>query len=71
MEVATLLALTLIGVGAALLALPVGTCPECGHCRLEKLRQAVEIEERARSLYGIPHCEACGRRHDPRDGHPS
>jgi len=69
--VATLLALTLLGVGAALLLLPVGTCPQCGHCRLEKLRHDVELEERAGGLYGIPRCPACGRRHDPRDEHPS
>ncbi|HEX5589730.1 MAG TPA: hypothetical protein VFX65_05530 [Candidatus Limnocylindrales bacterium] len=68
---AALLSLTLIGVGIALLALPVGTCKECGHCKLEKLQRELETESRSARLYGVPRCGACGRHHDPSEDHPS
>lgn len=68
---AALLSLTLIGVGIALLALPVGTCNECGHCKLAKLRREVESEGPATRAYGVAHCSACGRNHDPGEDHPS
>lgn len=68
--VATGLALTLLGVGAVLCFLPVGTCAQCGHCRLEKLEKERELEARAAKLYGIPFCVVCGRRHSPDEDHP-
>jgi hypothetical protein len=67
--VITTLAVTLIGVGAVLKFLPVGTCPECGHCRLEQLRRETELEARDEAL-GMSRCPVCGRSHAPGEDHP-
>lgn len=69
--VITALAVTLFGVAGLLRLLPVGTCPECSHCRLERLRHEAETEARSARLYGIPRCGACGRYHDPSEDHPA
>ena len=69
--VITALALTLIGVGIVVRMMPVGTCPECSHCRLVRLEQQRELEERSAKFYGIPKCSACGRFHDPAEDHPA
>jgi hypothetical protein len=65
------LAITLFGVAATLRLLPVGTCPECSHCRLEHLRREADLEARSAEFYGIPRCGACGRYHDPSEDHPA
>jgi hypothetical protein len=65
------LAITLFGVAAMLSLLPVGTCPECSHCRLERLRRAADLEARSAQFSGIPQCGACGRYHDPKEDHPA
>ncbi|MCI0583545.1 MAG: hypothetical protein L0227_11780 [Chloroflexi bacterium] len=67
--VITALAIALFSVAAVLRLLPVGTCPECGHCRLERLRREAELEARAAKLYGIPRCATCGRYHEPGEDH--
>jgi hypothetical protein len=69
--VITALALTLIGVGVVVRMMPVGTCPECSHCRQARLEQQLELEERSAKFYGIPQCGACGRYHDPAEDHPA
>jgi hypothetical protein len=69
--VVTALAITLFGVAAMLRLLPVGTCPECSHCRLERLRRAADLEARSAQFYGIPRCGACGRYHNPSEDHPA
>lgn len=66
----TVLAVALLGTGVVLYRLPVGTCAECGHCRLVKLPRELETEEKAARFYGIPRCSACGRYHNPREDHP-
>lgn len=66
----TVLAVALLGIGVVLYLLPIGTCSECGHCRLARLQRELETEERAARFYGIPRCPACGRHHDPREDHP-
>lgn len=65
----TVLAVALLGIGVVLYRLPVGTCAECGHCRLLKLQQEREIEEKAARFYGIPRCSSCGRFHGPGEDH--
>jgi hypothetical protein len=65
------LALALLATGAVLYLLPVGTCSECGHCKLDRLQKERELEARAARFYGIPECPACGRHHDPREDHPA
>jgi hypothetical protein len=69
--VITALAVTLFGVAVTLRMLPVGTCPECSHCRLERLQRQAETEARSAQTVGIPRCAACGRFHDPTEDHPA
>lgn len=71
MGVIAALAVSLFGVAAMLRFLPVGSCPECGHCQVERLRRDAEREAAAAKLYGIPHCGTCGRYHDPGQDHPA
>jgi hypothetical protein len=65
------LSLALFGVAGPLRLLPVGTCPECSHCRLERLRREADLEARSAKFYGIPRCANCGRYHEPTDDHPA
>jgi hypothetical protein len=69
--VVTALSVAFFGVAVMLRLLPVGTCTECSHCRLERLRREAETEARSAKLYGIPQCGACGRYHDPSEDHPA
>lgn len=71
MGVITALAVSLFGVAVGLRFLPVGSCPECSHCRLERLRHEADREAAAAKLYGTPHCGTCGRYHDPREDQPA
>jgi hypothetical protein len=65
----SILAVTLVGTAALLSRLPVGTCSECTHCRLEKLSK--EREQRLLSQrIGDPLCPGCGRHHQPDEEHP-
>jgi hypothetical protein len=65
----SILAMTLIGSAAWLALLPVGTCRECPHCRLERI--AKERERAADVGHGFsPFCPVCGRRHRPDEDHP-
>lgn len=64
----SILAVTLIGAAGLLARLPVGTCSECAHCRLEKL--AKEREQRLLGeRLGDPLCQGCGRHHRPDEDH--
>lgn len=65
-----ILSVTLLVTGWALWSLPVGTCAECAHCRLEKLAKDRELEAQAGRMYGIPMCQACGRHHQRGEDHP-
>jgi len=67
----TILAVALLGVGVVLYLLPVGTCPQCAHCKLARVERELELEARSARFYGIPLCSACGRHHDPREDHPA
>lgn len=64
-----ILALTLLLAAFVLWRLPVGTCSECVHCRMERLAKEREDEEHAASFYGIPLCRSCGRYHPPEEAH--
>lgn len=66
----SLLAATLLATGWALWLLPVGTCKECTHCRVEKLARERAMEAQASRIYGIPLCQACGRHHQRGEDHP-
>jgi len=65
----SVLAVTLLGTGWALWMLPVGTCRECPHCRVEKLAKERDNEAQVSRIYGIPLCPACGRHHRPEEPH--
>jgi hypothetical protein len=61
----TILGLATIALATTMLALPVGTCSRCDHCRSDELRRRRQAEERASKLYGVPFCQVCGRIHGP------
>jgi hypothetical protein len=65
----TILAATLLATGWVLWMMPVGTCAQCSHCRVEKLAKEREIEAQVSRVYGIPLCTACGRHHRRGDDH--
>jgi hypothetical protein len=65
----SILAATLLATGWALWLMPVGMCPYCPHCRAEVVARQRTAEARTGSYYGIPLCPACGRHHQPEDGH--
>jgi len=65
----SVLAVTLLGTGWALWMLPVGTCRECPHCRVEKLAKERETEAQVSRIYGVPMCSGCGRHHRPEEPH--
>jgi hypothetical protein len=67
----SVLAATLLATGWALWLLPVGRCQECPHCRAEKLARQRADDARTGRYYGIALCAACGRHHQPEDGHRS
>lgn len=65
--VISVLGTCLIGVAGLLYFLPVGTCSECAHCKLEKLTRHHQRElEGNRSA---PFCTVCGRHHRPDEEH--
>jgi hypothetical protein len=64
-----ILGASLLFTAWALWLLPVGTCPECAHCRAERLARQRAEEAQASRIYGIPFCATCGRHHDRREGH--
>jgi hypothetical protein len=70
----SVLAITLLGTGALLARLPVGTCRECTHCRLEKLarerEQAAQQGQPLGRALSAPFCAVCGRHHRPDEDHP-
>jgi hypothetical protein len=67
--VISLLGLTLLGVGGLLWLLPVGTCSQCSHCKLEKLAQQRDRELQRGTAYGASFCAVCGRNHRPDEDH--
>jgi hypothetical protein len=69
-SVISILALTMIGTGGLLALLPVGTCRECSHCRLEKLARERDRRAHAGVAYGVSFCTVCGRHHRPDEDHP-
>lgn len=65
----SILAATLLAAGWVLWMLPVGTCAQCSHCRVEKLAKERESEAQLSRAYGVPLCTACGRHHRREDDH--
>jgi hypothetical protein len=67
----SILAITLLGTGALLSRLPVGTCRECPHCRLAKLSEERQHASQVGQPYGTPpFCAVCGRHHRADEDHP-
>jgi hypothetical protein len=69
-SVISILAVTLLGTGALLSRLPIGTCRECPHCRLEKVARERERTPDVSPAYSAPYCALCGRRHRVDEDHP-
>jgi hypothetical protein len=65
----SLLAATLLATAWALWLLPVGTCAQCAHCRLEKLARERDSDAQLSRVYGVPFCAACGKHHRREDDH--
>ena len=65
----SILGVTLLAAGWALWRMPVGTCAQCAHCRVEKLAEDRATEAQASRIYGIPLCQACGRHHQRGEDH--
>ena len=65
----SILAATLLATGWVLYLMPVGTCAQCTHCRMEKVAREEEHEAQLGRVYGIPLCEACGRHHQRGSDH--
>lgn len=57
----------LLAVGSIVWRMPVGTCPECPHCRRERLERELEQQRQAdldlENRYGLGRCRRCGRVH--------
>jgi hypothetical protein len=69
--VISLLGTSLIAIAGLLYVLPVGTCSECGHCKLAKLTRKHERELEASRSVDAPVCRTCGRTHRTGEDHPS
>jgi hypothetical protein len=69
-SVISILAMTLLGAGALLSRLPIGTCRECQHCQLEKLARERRHATETAQAYGAPFCAVCGRHHRADEDHP-
>ncbi|HEY2915825.1 MAG TPA: hypothetical protein VGI98_01290 [Candidatus Limnocylindrales bacterium] len=67
--VIAILGLTMVGAAGLLSLLPVGSCTQCNHCRLEKLARQRERELEASRSYAAAFCAICGRNHRPDEGH--
>jgi hypothetical protein len=68
-SVISILGLTMLGTAGLLALLPVGTCSQCSHCRLEKLARQREREVDAGRSYGAAFCAVCGRHHRADEEH--
>jgi hypothetical protein len=67
-SVISVLAVSLIGVAGLIWRLPVGTCPECTHCRVARLEKERQAQLQRESV-GAPFCAVCGRRHESNEDH--
>ncbi|NJD26940.1 MAG: hypothetical protein FIA92_01425 [Chloroflexi bacterium] len=65
----SILALTLLATGWMLWLLPVGTCAQCPHCRIEKLAREREGDGQVGAVHGGPFCPVCGRHHRREEDH--
>jgi len=68
-SVIAILGLTMLGTAGLLSLLPVGTCAQCNHCRLEKLARQREHELEGNRSYTTALCPICGRHHRPDEEH--
>jgi hypothetical protein len=67
--VVSVLGLALLGVAGLISRLPVGTCDQCAHCRLERLaRERLHQTETGR-FQRVPFCMVCGRYHRSDEDH--
>ena len=67
--VIAILGLTMLGTAGLLSLLPVGTCAQCNHCRLEQLARQREHEREGNRSYSTALCPTCSRHHLPDEDH--
>jgi hypothetical protein len=67
--VISVLGLTMLGTAGLLALLPVGTCTQCSHCRLEKLAKQRDRELEAGRSVTASFCAVCGRHHRADEDH--
>jgi hypothetical protein len=67
--VISILALTMLGTAGLLAVLPVGTCAQCSHCRLEKLSRQRARELESGHSVSVAFCAVCGRHHRSDEDH--
>lgn len=65
----SILGLSMLGTAGLLALLPVGTCSQCGHCRLEELSRQKQRELQADRSVGTAFCAVCGRHHRADEEH--
>jgi hypothetical protein len=49
--------------------LPVGTCAQCAHCRLEQLASERQHQTETGRFQRVPFCMVCGRYHRADEDH--
>lgn len=67
--VISVLGLALLGLGALISVLPVGTCAQCAHCRLEQLAKERQHQTETGRFQRVPFCMVCGRYHRSDEDH--
>lgn len=67
--VISVLGLTLVGVAGLIGMLPIGTCANCTHCRLEKLAKERHQQTESGRFQRVPFCMICGRYHRSDEDH--
>jgi hypothetical protein len=69
MTIVSVLGLTLLGVAGLISMLPVATCAQCPHCRMEQLARERQHQTETGRFQRVPFCMVCGRYHRSDEDH--
>jgi hypothetical protein len=64
-----LLGLAFVGIGGLISMLPVGSCAQCAHCRMERLAKERQRQTETGRFLRVPFCMVCGRYHRSDEDH--
>jgi hypothetical protein len=67
--VISVLGLAFVGLAGLISVLPVGTCSQCAHCRLEQLAKERQQQTETGRFQRVPFCMVCGRYHRSDEDH--